>query len=87
MGATLAIAVTVAAVATIEGAKSMSTALILSLLAVAMSLFAVFISTRAKQSKKRDGGDGGTTTAGSDSGSDCGTSDGGSCDGGGGGGD
>ena len=65
----------------------MNTALIISLGAVAMSLFAVFISQRKPKPKNQGGGDnGGSASAESDtSSSDCSVSDGGGCDGGGGG--
>jgi preprotein translocase subunit SecG len=62
----------------------MSTALIIALAAVAISLFVVVLASRGK-SKARNDGDGGTSYVGSDTGIDCSTSDGGSCDGGGGG--
>lgn len=62
----------------------MSTALIISLGAVAISLFAAFIARRGAKSKEKPNGDGGSTPASDSSGSDCATTDGGSCDGGGG---
>jgi hypothetical protein len=66
----------------------MSTALVISLGAVAMSLFAVFMARRTSNSRKQGNKDGGSVTASSDSnGADCGPGDGGGCDGGGGGGD
>ncbi|MBP6379834.1 MAG: hypothetical protein KA312_05395 [Sphingorhabdus sp.] len=61
----------------------MSTALFISLGAVAISLFAVFIARRGAKAKQKPNGDGGSTPAGDSSGSDCSTADGGSCDGGG----
>lgn len=61
----------------------MSSALVISLGAVAMSLFAVFIALRGAKTKSRSNSDGGT--ASSDGSSDCSPSDGGGCDGGGGG--
>jgi hypothetical protein len=61
----------------------MSTALVIALMAVAISLFTVFISLRAAQLKKENGSDNGTPMASDTSGSDCSTSDGGACDGGG----
>ena len=72
------------------GGTAMSTALVISLGAVAICLFAVFVALRGAKAKKETDGDGGTTYTASDSSSDCGPSDGGSCgggDGGGGGGD
>lgn len=63
----------------------MNTALVISLGAVAISLFTVSIAVRGAKGKKQTDGDGGTSYVGSDSSSDCSTSDGGSCDGGGGG--
>jgi hypothetical protein len=62
----------------------MSTALVISLMAVAISLFTVFIALNAAKAKKKAAGDSGSTTSDSSS-ADCGPSDGGSCDGGGGG--
>jgi hypothetical protein len=62
----------------------MSTALVIALMAVAISLFTVFIALRAAQLKKKDGSDNGTPMASDASGSDCSTSDGDACDGGGG---
>lgn len=62
----------------------MSTALIISLGAVAISLFAVFIARRGAKAKQKSNGDGGSTPASDSSGSDCAITDGGSCDGGGG---
>jgi amino acid transporter len=54
----------------------MNTALVISLGAVAISLFTVFIAVRGAKSKKQTDGDGGTSYVGSDSSSDCSTSDG-----------
>jgi hypothetical protein len=68
----------------------MNTALIISLGAVAVSLFAVFISQRKPTTKTRARGDnGGSGYVASDTGSgaDCSPGDSGGCDGGGGGGD
>jgi uncharacterized membrane protein len=65
----------------------MSTAFVISMLAVAISLGAVFLSVRsraAKAAKKKDGGDSGTATSSTSSNDDCGPADNGSCDGGGG---
>lgn len=62
----------------------MSAALFISLGAVAISLFAIFIARRGATAKQKSNGDGGSTPASDSSGSDCSTSDGGSCDGGGG---
>lgn len=65
----------------------MSTAFVVAMLAVAISLGVVVIGVRANEAKKRatkDGGDAGTTTYGDSTSSDCGPSDGGGCDGGGG---
>jgi hypothetical protein len=64
----------------------MSTALVISLGAVVMSLFAVFVALRGARSKTRAGGREGSSYGGSDV-ADCGPGDGGGCDGGGGGGD
>jgi hypothetical protein len=68
----------------------MNTAVIIALLAVAISLGAAFTAAQAGKAKKphkRDGGDT-SATASSDSNSvDCSPSDGGGCDSGGGGGD
>ena len=61
----------------------MSTALVIALMAVAISLFTVFIALRAAQLKKKNGSDNGTPMASDTSASDCSTSDGGACDGGG----
>lgn len=65
----------------------MSKVLVISLAAVAISLFAVLLASRGARSKTRTDSDGGTSYVGSDSdsGSDCSTSDSGGCDGGGGG--
>ncbi|MGC1468406.1 MAG: hypothetical protein WA793_03420 [Sphingorhabdus sp.] len=57
-------------------------ALFISLGAVAISLFAVFIAQRGAKAKQKLNGDGGSTPASDSSGSDCATADGGSCDGG-----
>ena len=69
----------------------MNTAIVLSLLAVAISLGVAVYASRAsahKPANKRDGGDGGTsTTSASSSSNDCSPGDSGGCDGGGGGGD
>ncbi|RDV07592.1 hypothetical protein DXH95_09735 [Sphingorhabdus pulchriflava] len=62
----------------------MSTALFISLGAVAISLFVVFVARRGSKTRQQSSGDGGSTTASDASGSDCSVSDGGACDGGGG---
>lgn len=59
-------------------------ALFISLGAVAISLFAVFIARRGATAKQKSNGDGGSTPASDSSGSDCSTADAGSCDGAGG---
>lgn len=62
----------------------MSTALVISLLAVAISLGAAFMAVQAKKAKKSDkrGGSDSSVAASSDaSGADCGASDGGGCGG------
>lgn len=63
----------------------MSTAMVISLGAVAMSLFAVFLALRGARNKARSADDGSSVYGGTDSSADCGASDGGGCDGGGGG--
>jgi len=68
----------------------MSTALVISLVAVAISLGTVFISVRAGKTKKpdkREQGDSSVAYSSDSSSADCGPGDGGGCDGGGGGGD
>ena len=63
----------------------MSTAFILSMFAVAISLGLVFISLRASKAdaaKKKDGSDGGATTSPTGSSDDCGPRDAAGCDGG-----
>lgn len=64
----------------------MSTILVISLGAVAICLFAVFVALRGAKAKREKDGDGGTSHTASDSSGDCSVSDGGGCDGGGGGG-
>lgn len=68
-----------------KGSDGMSTALVISLGAVAISLFTVFVALRGAKAKKQKEGDGGTGYDASGS-NDCSVSDGGGCDGGGGGG-
>jgi hypothetical protein len=66
----------------------MSTAIVISLLAVAVSLGAVFVAVKTGNTKKPDKREGsGPSTAASSDGSsaDCSPGDGGGCDGGGGG--
>ena len=66
----------------------MSTAIVLSLLAVAISLGVAVYASQASARKPTDKRDGGTsTTSATSSSNDCGPADGGGCDGGGGGGD
>ncbi len=68
----------------------MNTAVVIALLAVAISLGAAFTAAQASKAKKlhkRDGGDSSVTASSDSNGADCGPGDGGGCDGGGGGGD
>ena len=68
----------------------MNTAVVISLVAVAISLGAVFLavqSGKAKKPDKRDGGDSSVASSSDGSSADCSPGDGGGCDGGGGGGD
>jgi hypothetical protein len=69
----------------------MNTAVVIALLAVAISLGAAFTAAqagKAKKPRKRDGGDSSATASSDGSSADCGSGDsGGGCDGGGGGGD
>lgn len=63
----------------------MNTALVIALMAVAISLFSVFLALRSAERKKQADTDGGASTStiasSSDAGSsDCGSSDGGGCD-------
>ena len=68
----------------------MNTAFAISMLAVGIALFAVFVAVRGSKrvkSKKPDGSDSGTTATSAGSSADCSLGDSGGCDGGGGGGD
>jgi uncharacterized membrane protein len=68
----------------------MNTAVVIALLAVAISLGAAFTAAQAGKAKKlhkRDGSDSSATASSDSSGADCSPGDGGGCDGGGGGGD
>lgn len=66
----------------------MNTALVISLGAVAISVFVVFIAQRSAKSSRKSNADSSSASGSSDSGNaDCGPADGGACDGGGGGGD
>jgi hypothetical protein len=64
----------------------MSVVIVISMVAIVISLGVVFTSSQARKRKhaeKNDGGDGGTSYA--DTSSDCAPGDSGGCDGGGGG--